>query len=333
MTAVAVPEAARNDAPLSLRPDLSLAAAKALDVAPAEIIARWIASVSEDARRCYARALATFSAWAMPGTTDPNAGLRLLCEAGAGGAHELLVAWRDALLERLAPGSVAAAISAIASLVKCCRRAGLVSFTVEGIAPRREKVQDRRGPRRADVERLLAHVDELAAQGDRRAIRDSAVLRCLYCGALRRGEVAGLRLEDVDLAGPDGATVSPRRKGARARQPLLVSERTAEALRAWLAVRGAEPGALFFRLDRAGERAHLSGEALRLLLAARAREAGIKAPVRPHGLRHAAATELAKRGSLDELQALGGWRSLSAAAVYLDRRDEQRRRALALVDA
>lgn len=328
MTALAV-----TPAPLSLRPGLSAAAAAAVAITPTEIIARWLASIAADARRAYARALDKFTAWAMPDATAPTEGMRLLCEAGCGPAHELLAGWRDAMLERLSPGTVAAACSAIASLLGACRRAGLIAWRVEGIAPKRERTQDRSGPRRADVERLLGSVDEQAAQGDRRAIRDAAIIRLLYCCACRRSEVAGLRLEDVDLAGPDGATVSPRRKGAKARQPLLVSERTASAIAAWLAIRGSEAGALFHRLDRADHREHLSGEALRLLLAARAREAGIKAPCRPHGLRHAAATELAKRGSLAELQELGGWRSLSAASVYLDRRTEQRRRALNLVDA
>ncbi len=316
---------------MALLPGLSAAASKALDTSPAEIIARWIASVSEDARRAYSRALATFTTWAMPDAVDPQAGLRLLCEAGAGGAHELLAAWRDHLLERLAPGTVAGQLSAIASLLRCCRRAGIITFVVEGVAPRRERVQDRRGPRRAEVERMLGHVDELAAVGDRRGIRDAAVLRLLYCCAMRRGEVAGLRLEDAVVDG-DGVTVYPRRKGARTRQPLSTSDRTAAALRAWLAVRGAEPGALFHRLDRADHRDHLTGEAVRGLVAARAREAGVRSPCRPHGLRHSSATELSRRGSLDELMALGGWKSLSAASAYLDARDENRRRALALVD-
>jgi integrase/recombinase XerC len=330
MTAAALPVVA----PMRLVPGLSAAASAALDVSPAEIVRRWIESVSEDARRAYARALATFTRWAMPESTDPHAGLQLLCQAGAGGAHELLTAWRDELLQRLAPGTVASQLSAVASLLKACRRAGLCSFTVEGIAPRRERVQDRRGPRRADVERLFAHVDELAAGGDVRAVRDASILRLLYACAMRRGEVAGLRLEDVDLHAADGPTVRPRRKGSRVRQPLGVSERAARSLEAWLAVRGSEPGPLFFRLDRAGEdREHLTGESIRALLASRAKAAGVKVPCRPHGMRHSAASELARRGSLDELMALGGWRSLSAASAYLDKRDENRRRALQLVDA
>lgn len=112
-----------------------------------------------------------------------------------------------------------------------------------------------------------------------------------------------------------------------------MSNRTAISIAAWLAVRGDKPGSLYHRLDRGGERDHLTGEAIRQMLKARATEAGIKGPIRQHGLRHASATELSRRGSLDELMALGGWRSLSAASAYLDRRDENRRRTMALVDA
>lgn len=317
---------------------LSDAAAKALDVAPTEIVARWLASVSADARRAYARALRRFTEWAIPDAADPQEGLRLLCEAGAGGAHELLTAWRDHLLETLAPGTTAGAVSAIASLLRCCRRVGLIVFSIEGVAPKREKVQDRRGPRRADVERLVEHIDALGETGDCRAIRDAAIVRLLYVGALRRCEVTELRLEDVDIA---AGTVSPRRKGYRARKSLSVSPKTLVALRAWLAVRGAEDGALFHRMDRADHRDHLTGESIRHMLKTRAKEAGVKVPCRPHGMRHSAATQVASCASLSTLKevgglgmfmAVGGWRSLTAAQDYVDPRPEERVRGHAILD-
>jgi integrase len=78
---------------------------------------------------------------------------------------------------------------------------------------------------------------------------------------------------------------------------------------------------------------YLSGESVRRILNGWVMKAGIKTRVRPHGLPHSAATEVARLGSLDELMSLGGWKSFSAAQVYLDQRIEQRRRALKLVDA
>jgi len=105
-----------------------------------------------------------------------------------------------------------------------------------------------------------------------------------------------------------------------------------DAIRAWLLVRGLEPGPLFHRMDRSDHGLALSGESVRRMLATRAREAGVKVPVRPHGLRHAAASQVAKRGSLAELRAIGQWKSLSSIEHYLDREDADRVAAMALVE-
>ena len=149
--------------------------------------------------------------------------------------------------------------------------------------------------------------------------------------------ILSLNLADVyvDLDHEDGPRVHPRRKGKREREPVLVGRKTGAALAGWIQVRGEEPGPLFYRLDRArgGEPVEaLSGEAVRRMVASRARQAGVKHTVRPHGLRHSSATEVAKRGSLSQLMALGSWASMSAASRYLDERNEERLAALGLVE-
>ncbi len=139
----------------------------------------------------------------------------------------------------------------------------------------------------------------------------------------------------MDLDHEDGPRVHPRRKGKREREPVLVGKKAGEALRAWLEFRGDEPGPLFTRMDRARDRgvvAGLSGEAIRRLVSSRARQAGLQRVVRPHGLRHSSATEVARRGSLSQLMALGSWASMSAASRYLDERQEERLQALGLVE-
>ena len=47
---------------------------------------------------------------------------------------------------------------------------------------------------------------------------------------------------------------------------------------------------------------------------------------------HSSATEVARRGSLSQLMALGSWASMSAASRYLDERNEERLAALGLVE-
>lgn len=91
---------------------------------------------------------------------------------------------------------------------------------------------------RHQVEQLLAHLDELAAGGDARAVRDVAIVRLLHGAAFRRFEALGLRVADVQLEHPDGACVWPLRKGHRERERMLIGPLAAESLRRWLAIRG-----------------------------------------------------------------------------------------------
>ena len=68
------------------------------------------------------------------------------------------------------------------------------------------------------------------------------------------------------------------------------------------------------------------------MLIARGAEAGIKGRIRPHGLRHAAATQVASCASLATLMAIGGWKSLSAAQGYIDKQQIERKRGLSILD-
>lgn len=334
MTSLPAPIAPQAVVPVApLR--LSVAAADAAAVDPATVIRRWLDSKSSSARRTYARALRRFAAWALEdGEATPESGMQVLVQAGVGPAHSMVERWRDELLASgMAPGSVAALITGLASLVRCCRRAGLCDWVLEGVAPRNERRHDRSGPRRGDVERLVAYVDDFAETGrgrrQRQAVRDAALIRLLYSAGLRRNEVSKLRLSDVDF---DAPAVRPLRKGRRERNLVTVSPGTAAALRRWVELRGSEPGWLFLRTDRDDTSACLSGESVRRLLLVWAKRAGLRGAVRPHGLRHSGATEVAARGTLASLMAYGDWRSMSSASQYLDKREEERAAALEVVD-
>jgi len=315
---------------------LTPAAATAVDSDPAEIVGRWMAALSPGSRASYRRGLQNFACWALGAGTPPTDALAVLVEGGVGHAHQLVGGWRDAMLAegKLATGSIAGAITAICSLVKQLRRCGRIGWHLEGVGVKVERKHDRRGPRRVDVERLQDHLDRLAAAGDGRAVRDLCILRLGFTAAMRRSEIVGLRYpDDLALDAEGGPVVRPKRKGRRCRSDLLVTEGIAGAIRAWLQVRGVEPGPLFHRLDRGEHRRQpLTGESVRKMLATRAQEAGVKAPVRPHGLRHAAASEVARRGSLAELRAIGQWKSLSSIEHYLDKEDAERASAMGMLE-
>lgn len=311
--------------------ELTAAASQAADVTPQVLVARWLDSKSESARRTYRGALARFAAWAIAAAdAEPHVALRVLVEAGSGPAHSMAERWRDSMLAAgLSTGTVAGRVAALSSLVRCCRRAGLCSWALENVAPRVEQRHDRSGPRRHEVQRLVEHVDGEAATGDRQAVRDAAIVRLLFCAGLRRSEAGQLRVEDIDLAAP---CVKPRRKGKRERAAVTVSPGTAAALAKWIEVRGTAPGWLFFRTDRDDAAVALSGESIRRLLRCWAVAAGVRATIRPHGLRHSGATEVAARGSLASLMAYGGWASMTSASRYLDKREQHRAEALEVTD-
>jgi integrase/recombinase XerD len=322
---------------LALLPRLTQAAAAALDTDASEILRRWFAGLGSSARTKYGQALRQFATWAT-GDQDPapDATLRLLVDAGRVGARQMAIGWRDSLLAAgKASGTVAGLVSALASLVTACRLCGLVEWHLESIAPKVEPRHDRSGPPRHQIEQLLAMLDELAATGDRRAARDVAIVRLLHNCAFRRNEVSTLRMQDLDMQHADGPRVLALRKGHKERQPMAIGRKAAESLAAWLAVRGDHPGPVFHRvrgLQDAATAGPLSGEAIRQMLRQRAREAGCRATFRPHGMRHSAATHAARNGSLATLKALGGWKSLSAPARYLDDAGRDRQTAIVLVE-
>ena len=147
-------------------------------------------------------------------------------------------------------------------------------------------------------------------------LRDRAMLELLYATAIRRGELIGLRLFDVDYA--RAALIIRQGKGNKDRVVPL-----GERAKAWLAayrdkarpglVAGRDPGILFLsRHGRALEPKRLS-EKVRGYIAA----AGIDKPGSCHLLRHTAATLMLEGGAdIRFIQALLGHESLETTQVY-----------------
>ncbi len=139
----------------------------------------------------------------------------------------------------------------------------------------------------SQVKRLLRSCDRRTAVGR----RDFAILTVLVRLGLRAGEVAGLRLQDVDWRAGE---VTVRGKGGRiARLPLPVD--VGEAIVAWLR-RGRPQGDCPYAFTRL--RAPLGGLSVAGVSAvvARAGERAGLPPIRAHRLRHTAATELLRAG-------------------------------------
>ena len=115
------------------------------------------------------------------------------------------------------------------------------------------------------------------------------------------------------------------------REWLTIPPATCRALTAWIAARGSTPGPLLYRLDRAAgaaaginsEHRPLTGEAIYQLMATLAAKAG-QHLVRPHGLRHAAITEVldVTRGDFRTAQRFGRLAKADTLRHYDDNRED-----------
>jgi len=139
--------------------------------------------------------------------------------------------------------------------------------------------------------------------------RDDAVLETLYGAGVRVGELCGLDVDAIDLAG--GAAVVWGKGSKQRRVPL--GEPAVAALRAWLAVRSevlpASAGAALFGNER-GHR--LTPRDVRRIVDRRS-----PTPTHPHALRHTFATHLLDGGAdLRAVQELLGHADVATTQRY-----------------
>jgi integrase/recombinase XerC len=212
-----------------------------------------------------------------------------------------------------ARSTIARRLAAIRSWCRFLCRQGVLS--ANPAAGLRGPRQDRKLPHfvsREDMVRLL----ETPPAGTPLGLRDRAILETLYSAGLRVGELVGLDLGDVDLA---GGLATVRGKGRRERLALL-GPPAVEAIGRWLPVREALAGpraaslpALF--LNKNGTR--LSARSVGRLLEKYLAVAGLDPRTSPHTLRHSFATHLLDAGAdIRSVQELLGHRSLATTQVY-----------------
>lgn len=174
---------------------------------------------------------------------------------------------------------------------------------------------------RQELRALFAACAEDGSVGGR---RDAAILATLYGGGLRRAEVVSLDLKDVTA---DGTMVVRGAKGNKSRLVPL-EPRAQDAVRAWVYVRGSEPGPLFLPRLKSGRlvERRLTEEAIIYIVLRRAGEAGIQS-LTPHDFRRTFATNLLEANiDLVTVRDLMGHSDINTTAGY-DRRSEDAKRS------
>lgn len=143
------------------------------------------------------------------------------------------------------------------------------------------------------------------------AARDKALFELMYSSGLRRSEVTGLHIKDVDFF---NGIVKVFGKGAKERL-VPVTDTALEAIKFYLACRkNPQPQEALF-LNKNGT--PLTGDGLAYIFKNTAISSHLARRVTPHSLRHSFATHLLNNGcDLRSLQEMLGHKSLAATQVY-----------------
>ena len=209
----------------------------------------------------------------------------------------------------------------VARAIACFR--GFYRFLVIDGQAKASPASDLRPPRAwKTLPRYLAvsEIDLLLAQPDvttPRGLRDRALIELLYATGMRVSELTGLRLADVNL---EASYLTCVGKGAKQRIVPIGDEATLWVGRYLLDARatllGKRNSSKLFVNARGGGQS-LTRVGFWKILKGYARQAGMKASVSPHMLRHSFATHLLERGAdLRAIQMMLGHADLSTTQIY-----------------
>ena len=207
------------------------------------------------------------------------------------------------------------AVKAMASPLRCLLRflfvAGLVPCDLAGAVPAAASPRLASLPAGADpatVAALLASCDRSRLVGQ----RDFAILALLARLGLRAGEVAALRLDDIDWR---AGTVVIRGKGGRIDQLPLPPD-VGEAVAAYLRHGRPASGCRAVFLRACGPAGPMTAHCVAMVPRSASRRAGLPV-VGAHRLRHTAATEMLRHGaSLQQVAEVLRHHSEDTTAIY-----------------
>jgi integrase len=279
-------------------------------------------------RKVYQRGLDMFAEFLACATVADA--LRTIAEGDAGNAFAVLTRWKTDLVARgYASGTINQRLMAVRAILTFAHDCGMIPWVVK---VRRMKVQqkDMRGPGRDGVAKLLG----ACAGPTPMEVRDRLILRLLYNAALRQAEARSLDIEHVDL---EHGRIFVLRKGREFRHWLSVSPKVVDAMRAWIALRGTDPGPLIYNFDASQKASRrLTGCGVWEIVKKLAAKAGLDPKtVRPHGLRHAGITTAldVMNGNITDVMKFSGHASPEMVLRYNDNRKDMAREVAMLMDS
>lgn len=297
------------------------------------LVEAFLAGLSAHTQRAYQEDLDVFAD--AIGQPDRNTALLYLMGLPPGQANGVLLDFRAGMKDRgLAPATINRRLSAIRSAMRLARTLGMTQWVPEIEGLKVQAFRDTAGPGLDGVQKLLSGARAQSEASSVKALRDEALISLMFDMGLRRGEVAALDLEDLLR---DSKRLLVKGKGKAQKQPFTVPEPTLEALQAWLGVRSevalSGERAIFVGLGGGRQGRRITGRGLHFLIQGLGRRVGIV--TRPHGLRHAAVTDVleATNGNIETAQKFARHASPQTTMAYNDNRKDAAGEAARLIAA
>lgn len=232
------------------------------------------------------------------------------------------------LARDLSPASANVRLSHLRSVLRECRRLGLMSAEDHANAIDVGPVRGSRVPRGRSLTpgEIDALVRNCGKDKGPAGVRDAAVIALCYTCGLRRAEVVAIDLDDFNQ---ETGEVKVHGKGNRERLVYLANGGL-DAVRDWVVERGDAPGPLLYRIRKGGrvEADRLTEQAIYDLLRRRAKRAGVK-DFSPHDCRRTLAGDLLDRGvDISTVSRMLGHAQIGTTARY-DRRPEEAKKGAA----
>lgn len=307
LTRMAIPEAVEVGTELVLVPP---------EAASRNPYVVFLGGLAPGSRRTMAQALRTVAGILVPGIEPAELPWHKL-------RFEHVAAIRSRLAESLAPATANKILCAVRGVARAAFGLGLLDAdTLTRIlavkAVRGSRVLRGRCLSPEELRRLFTTCDSSTPAG----ARNAAMLAVLYGCGLRRSEVVGLDLSDLDAARERLRVLG---KGNKQRE-MFLGPGARRAMEAWLRARGDESGPLFLPVTRGGkiERRRMSDQAVMDLVMRLSRRAAVP-DISPHDFRRSFISDLLDRVDLATVQQLAAHASASTTAMY-DRRGERSRR-------
>ncbi len=308
----------------------------------------WCAAIGRDWRQAPGE-FGRFVFWLQRYDPDGVPGAQVRIVRGARRVNAVLAAVREFFKHAISVGMVAeAALDALFDLVEDYDLPAEVRGERAGV-----RLRSRPRHKLSEPERVVdaaSDMEVLALLRACRNARDRFIVLALWRIGHRRGELTGVRLEDVHFVadasrlgcGIRGEHLHVRRRD-NANGAIAKSRRSRVVPADWFVVqaydqymleRGACPQArrcdfLLVNLFREPAGQPMRPRALNELLAALSRRAGLERVIHPHQMRHGFAANIAAAGgTLDEIRELLGHAFLTSSQVYLHPSPDRLREAI-----